>query len=200
MNGRTNESTSERVLMNLYRVDWSTLPQPKDDGAARHLEGVNVPSISLRSTNDRHVTLATLAGRTLVYVYPMTGRPGCPLPAGWDAVPGARGCTPQACSFRDHATELKDRGVASIFGLSTQTHCEQREAARRLHLPFELLCDDQLELIQALELPTFRLGRVIYAKRLTMLIDAGVIRKVFYPVFPPDESPRQVIDWLSTGR
>jgi len=195
-----NGKTLGPVLMDLHRVDWSQLPPPTDDGAARHLEGAHVPRIRLRSTDDRRVDLATLAGRSLVYVYPMTGRPDRPLPAGWDATPGARGCTPQACSFRDHAAELKHLGVSSIFGLSTQSHGDQLEAARRLHLPYPLLCDMHLELIRALKLPTFVLHGDVYAKRLTMLIDAGVVTKVFYPVFPPDESPRHVIAWLNAER
>jgi peroxiredoxin len=132
------------------------LPVPPDDGAARHLAGTRLPAIALPATDGGEVDLARLAGRTVVYIYPRTGRPGVALPDGWDAIPGARGCTPQSCSFRDHFAELKSLGVAHLFGLSTQDTGYQREAVDRLHLPFAILSDAGLRLTGALALPTLR--------------------------------------------
>src|SRR5216683_1852169 len=131
------------------------LPVPEDDGAARHLAGLRLPSIALAATDGTQVDLAALAGRTVVYIYPRTGRPGVALPDGWDAIPGARGCTPQSCSFRDHFAELRALGVDHLFGLSTQDPDYQREAAERLHLPFAILADAGLRFTRALRLPTF---------------------------------------------
>ena len=140
--------------------------------------------------------LPYLAGRTVVYIYPRTGRPGVALPEGWDAIPGARGCTPQSCSFRDHFAELKALGVAQVFGLSTQDTGYQQEAANRLHLPFPLLSDDKLQFTRALDLPTFMVAGMELIKRMVLVIDDGKITKVFYPVFPPDKSADEVIAWL----
>src|SRR3954451_19167149 len=130
------------------------LPVPHDDGAARHLTGMRLPDIALAATDGASVNLSRLAGRTVVYVYPRTGRPGQALPTGWDAIPGARGCTPQSCSFRDHFSEIKSAGADHLFGLSTQDSGYQHEVAERLHLPFALLSDARLELTHALNLPT----------------------------------------------
>jgi peroxiredoxin len=172
------------------------LPQPTDDGAAEHLVGSPVPSISLRSTRGRIVDLRGLgAPRTVVYCYPMTGVPGKPLPQGWDLIPGARGCTPQTCGFRDHYQELKDL-KAEVLGLSTQTTEYQQEMANRLHLPFEVLSDSKFKLCEALRLPTFEVEGVRLLKRLTMIVRDSKIEHVFYPVFPPNESADQVINWL----
>jgi len=172
------------------------LPRPVDDGTCDHLIGMPMPDITLPSTADRTVDLGALpAGRTVIYCYPRTGRPGEQMPDGWDEIPGARGCTPQSCSFRDHHRELMDLG-AEIFGLSTQTIEEQREVAGRLHLPFELLSDADLRFTRALQLPTFQAAGMTLIKRLTLVIRDSVIERVFYPVFPPDESARQTIDWL----
>ena len=171
------------------------LPVPTDDGAADHLEGMSVPSISLASTSGESVDLSSLPGRTVVYGYPMTGRPDRALPAGWDEIPGARGCTPQSCSFRDHHAELKALG-ARVFGMSTQDTGYQREAAERLHLPFPLLSDEELAFAEALGLPTFEAEGMVLLKRLTLIIDDGWIEKVFYPVFPPDKSAEEVVGWL----
>jgi peroxiredoxin len=132
----------------------------------------------------------------VVYAYPRTGRPGEPLPTGWDAIPGARGCTPQSCGFRDHFAELSALGVAQLYGLSAQEPDDQREVAQRLHLPFALLSDARLELQRALNLPTFAVDGMTLLKRLTLVLDDGVITKVFYPVFPPDKSAAEVIAWL----
>jgi peroxiredoxin len=171
-----------------------------DDGAARHLMGTRLPSVALPATDGTVVDLSQLPGRTVVYAYPRTGRPGVDNPPGWDLIPGARGCTPQTCAFRDHFRELKSLGVDHLFGLSTQDPAYQREAARRLHLPFSLLSDEGLELTRAARLPTFETAGMTLLKRLTLVIDAGVVSHVFYPVFPPDRSADEVINWLSRGR
>lgn len=172
------------------------LPVPQDDGAARHLAEKRLPAVPLVATDGTVVDLSKLSGRTVVYAYPRTGRPGQPLPDGWDAIPGARGCTPQSCGFRDHAADLQALGIAHLFGLSTQETAYQREAAERLHLPFPILSDADLELTRALDLPTFTTAGMTLLKRLTLVIDDGVIAKVFYPVFPPDRSAAEVVDWL----
>lgn len=175
------------------------LPVPLDDGAADHLRGMRLPHVLLTSTGGRQVDLAALAGTTVVYCYPRTGRPGEESPRGWDMIPGARGCTPQSCAFRDHYTELVMLGSA-VFGLSTQTTLYQREAAERLHLPFELLSDADLALTSALQLPTFKVEGLMLLKRLTMVLQDGVIGHIFYPVFPPDKNAGQVIGWLASHR
>ena len=172
------------------------LPRPVDDGAARHLVGLPMPKLSLRSTKGRMVDLSALAGaRTVIYAYPMTGVPGKALPDGWDMIPGARGCTPQSCGFRDHHKELAELG-ADVFGLSTQTTDYQREMSERLHLPFEVLSDPELELTEALRLPTFEVDGMMLIKRMVLVIDGGTITKVFYPVFPPDRNAGDVLAWL----
>jgi peroxiredoxin len=173
----------------------SDLPAPRDDGACDHLRGLIVPPIALPATNGQHVTLAELPGCTLVYAYPRTGRPGEPLPSDWDSIPGARGCTPQACAFRDHAAELRMLGVG-LFGLSTQDTPYQQEAATRLHLPFSLLSDHKLALTAALRLPTFEVDGMTLLKRLTLLLQDGVIAHVWYPVFPPDTHAADVVTFL----
>jgi len=172
------------------------LPIPQDDGGARHLTGLRLPALALRATDGSEVDLSRLAGRTVVYIYPRTGVPGQPSPDGWDAIPGARGCTPQSCSFRDHFAALKDLGVAQVFGLSAQDTAEQQEAAERLHLPFPVLSDAGLRLAHAIDLPTFAVAGMTLLKRMVLVIDGGVITKVFYPVFPPDKSAEEVLDWL----
>lgn len=176
------------------------LPVPQDDGACRHLAGRRLPQIALLSTAGRRVDLSWLAGRTVVYVFPRTGRPDQELPTGWNAIPGARGCTPQSCAFRDHFEELKRAGAAQVFGLSTQDTAYQREAVKRLHLPFELLSDAQLELTSALKLPTFEVDGMKLIKRLTLILRDGAIEKVFYPVFPPDRNASDVLAWLDIAR
>jgi peroxiredoxin len=175
---------------------------PEDDGAARHLCGAPLPDLSLPSTAGGHIALARLAAqdaRTVLYIYPMTGRPDVPLPDGWDLIPGARGCTAEACAFRDQYADLQAAG-ADVFGLSSQTTADQHEAVSRLRLPFPLLSDDRLELSGALRLPTFEVqGRRLY-KRLTLVLGDGVITHVFYPVFPPDQHAEQVLAWLHEHR
>lgn len=178
----------------------SDIPVPQDDGAARHLSRAKLPDLALPATDGAAVSLAKLAGRTVIYIYPRTGVPGVDPPAGWDAIPGARGCTPQSCSFRDHFAELKGLGVARVFGLSTQDTAYQQEAATRLHLPFPLLSDEKLALTEALKLPTFSAAGMTLLKRMALVIDDGIITKAFYPVFPPDQSAAQVIAWIQDSK
>jgi peroxiredoxin len=173
---------------------------PQDDGAARHLAGMNLPDLTLPATDGAPVNLSRLKGRTVVYVYPRTGVPGVDPPDGWDQIPGARGCTPQSCSFRDHFDELKRLGVAQLYGLSAQDTAYQREAATRLHLPFAILSDEKLALTKSLKLPTFSVAGMILLKRMALVIDDGTITKAFYPVFPPDKNAEEVIAWLYASR
>lgn len=185
-------------MTDFQKVDWSRLPKPKDDGEADHLIGMVMPDVSLQATTGDHIVLSELNALTVLYAYPMTGTPGIALPDGWDNLPGARGCTPQACSFRDHANELRALGVGHIFGVSTQPSEDQAESVERLHLPFALLSDANFELTKALRLPNFSVDGHRLLKRLTLIIRDGRIVETFYPVFPPDEAPAQVLKWLST--
>jgi peroxiredoxin (alkyl hydroperoxide reductase subunit C) len=186
---------------NLLAVDWSKIPAPVDDGAARHLEGTRVPDVALAATDGSEVSLARLAGRVVVFAYPRTGEPGKPsLVEDWDMIPGARGCTPQACAFRDLHKVLIDAGAARVFGLSTQDPAYQKEAAQRLHLPFPLLSDADLVLSRAMRLPTMQVAGLTLMKRLALVIDDGRITKVFYPVFPPDRNAEEVHAWLRQHR
>jgi peroxiredoxin len=175
------------------------IPAPQDDGAARHLTGLKLPPVALAATDGSQVDLSKLSGRTVVYIYPRTGVPGRPLPEGWNEIPGARGCTPQSCGFRDHFAELERLGVVRVFGLSTQDSAYQREAVERLHLPFAVLSDERLELARAIKLPTFKVAGMTLLKRMALVIDDGIITKVFYPVFPPDKNAEEVIAWLRHG-
>lgn len=181
----------------LYAVDWATLPVPEDDGAAAHLAGARWASMALPSTAGGAVDLSALRRLTVVYVYPATGVPGVPMPEGWDAIPGARGCTPQSCAFRDHAADLRAAGADAIFGLSAQTPAEQAEAAARLHLPFPLLSDAGGALARAMGLPTFPAGGRTLLRRLTAVLHDGVVVHLRYPVFPPDADAGAVRDWLA---
>ena len=171
------------------------LPVPIDDGACDHLPGRRLPALTLPATDGSAVDLSALSGRSVVYVYPRTGRPDQPLPTGWDEIPGARGCTPQSCAYRDLAAELNALG-ARVFGLSSQDTAYQQEAVARLHLPFPLLSDEGLELATALSLPTFEVDGMTLIKRLTLIINDGAIETVFYPVFPPDADAANVAAWL----
>lgn len=171
------------------------MPVPVDDHTCGHLPGMRVPPISLPSTAGETVDLSHLTSRTVLYCYPMTGRPDVELPEGWNDIPGARGCTPESCGFRDHYRELQALG-ARVFGLSTQDTKYQREAADRLQLPYALLSDATLALTRALRLPTFTVAGMTLIKRLTLILNDGGIEKVFYPVFPPDEHAAQVVRWL----
>lgn len=183
---------------NVYELP-ADLPVPVDDGACAHLAGMRLPSVPLVATGGRSIDLAALASRSVVYIYPRTGRPDQELPTGWNAIPGARGCTPQSCAFRDHYQELRDLGVGNLFGLSTQDTTYQREAVARLHLPFELLSDEKLEFTKALKLPTFSVDGMTLIKRLTLVLRGGVIERVFYPVFPPDANAPEVVSWLRSS-
>ena len=184
--------------MNLSKLPID-LPIPKDDGAAKHLEGSRFPNIQLKSTDANLVDMGSLDGWHAIYIYPMTGQPNVPLPDGWDSIPGARGCTPQSCSFRDYFDELDALNV-KVYGISTQTTEYQLEAKRRLHLPFELLSDSQLQLKNTLNLPAFSVAKLELYKRLTMIINNDQIVKIFYPVFPPDKNAEEVIEWLKNDR
>ena len=177
------------------------LPVPEDDGAAAHLIGRDMPSVTLPSTAGAPVDLSALTGaRTVLYAYPMTGQPDGTLPSDdWDMIPGARGCTPEACAFRDHHAELNELG-ADVFGLSTQTTDYQREVVERLHLPFDILSDAEFALTDALALPTFEAGGMRLLKRQTLVIRAGRIEHVFYPVFPPDGHAEEVCAWLRANK
>ncbi len=186
--------TSQKDLLN---VDWSVIPAPKDDGAAAHLKGAAVPHVPLKATDAAMVDLAALKGRVVVFAYPRTGEPGKPsLVDDWDMIPGARGCTPQTCSFRDLFKDLRGAGANHVFGLSTQDHAYQREMAERLHLPFTVLSDETLALTRALELPTMLVAGMTLLKRLALIIDDGRVTHVFYPVFPPDRNGPDVLAWL----
>lgn len=182
-------------MTNVYQLP-ENLPVPADDAACDHLEGMQLPRVPLMSTGGRTVDLAGFPGRTVVYCYPRTGRPDEPLPQGWDEIPGARGCTPQSCGFRDHYAELQTLG-AQVFGLSTQTTEYQQEVVSRLHLPFELLSDSDLAFTRALRLPTFEVESMTLIKRLTLIIADGRIERVFYPVFPPNKNAEEVVAWLT---
>lgn len=175
------------------------LPAPTDDGGTSHLVGMAWPDLALKASDGASVNLSGKRGRTVVYVFPRAGQPGKPLPTGWDAIPGARGCTPQSCGFRDHFAELQGLGVSALYGLSTQTREVLNEVATRLRLPFVLLSDGALELQRALRLPTFDVDGMTLIKRLAIVLDDGVITKVFYPVFPPDRSAAEVVAWLKAG-
>ena len=176
----------------------ANLPIPQDDGAAAHLIGMRIPSIALTSTSGGDVNPGELSGTSLIYCYPMTGRPDTPLPQGWDDIPGARGCTPQSCAYRDCHHELTALGV-TVFGLSSQTTDYQSEMASRLHLPFAVLSDAGLVLQKALNLPTFETSGMTLLKRLTIIVVDGVIQAVHYPVFPSDSDPTWALATLKNG-
>jgi peroxiredoxin len=171
------------------------LPVPEDDGAADHLPGAAIPALTLDSSQGP-VDLAELcAERGVLYVYPRTGKPGVPSPPGWDEFPGARGCTPQSCAFRDHAAELAELG-ARVAGLSAQTVDDQVEFAERNHMPFPVIADPELRAAQLLGLPTFKIAGMRLYRRLALVAEAGRVTKVFYPVFPPDRNAGDVLAYL----
>lgn len=187
------------AMIDYSKVLPDNLPVPVDDGAANHLVGLAVPALTLAATDGRGVGLGTLgSGRTVIYLYPLTGVPGTDLPDGWDAIPGARGCSTEACDFRDHFTLLRDVGVVNVFGLSSQDSDYQREVVDRLGLPFAMLSDTGFALAEALSLPTFAApGHDRLYARLTLVINDGVIEHVFYPIFPPNTHAQQVLNWLA---
>ncbi|MYA89121.1 MAG: peroxiredoxin [Boseongicola sp. SB0662_bin_57] len=183
----------------LEAVDWQAIPAPADDGSASHLEGMSVPSVPLPSTRGGQVNPGHLRGWSVLFFYPMTGRPDVPLPDGWDDIPGARGCTPQSCAFRDLSQELADKGVSAVFGISTQSTEYQREAADRLHLPFALLSDAELQLTAALRLPTMEVEGNLLLKRLTLVLHGAQVKRVFFPVFPPDRNAADVLKFMESS-
>jgi len=185
---------------NLLDVDWSKIPAPTDDGAAAHLVGMTIPALSLLATDDTSVMLSALSGRTVVFAYPRTGEPGkISLVDDWDMIPGARGCTPESCGFRDWHGEMRRLG-AEVFGLSAQTSDYQREVRDRLQLPFELLSDEVFAFIDALSLPTFTVDSMRLLRRLTLVCLSGMIEHVFYPIFPPDRHAEEVVAFLKSRK
>lgn len=189
----TTKRKSNNLVSNNYNTLPENLPVPIDDGQAAHLEGMSFPEISLLSTSGKNLSLNH--EKLVIYVYPLTGQPGVGLPDGWDEFPGARGCTLQACDFSDHFQQFKNLNV-QVFGLSAQTTAYQLELKNRLHLPFDLLSDVNFELKKAINLPTFQVGELMLYKRLMLIIEQNIIKKVFYPVFPPNQHAAQVLDWL----
>lgn len=182
------------MAKNLYMLPEG-LPEPEDDGACDHLQGMALPSIELVSTDAKTIDLSRQEGTSVVFFYPMTGKPERPPMIGWNKIPGARGCTTQCCAFRDRYPEFKRVGV-EVFGVSAQPLDEQLDAAERLRLTYPLLNDTDLELTNALDLPTFGYEMSRYIKRVTLLIEEGVIRKVYYPVFPPHLNPTDILSQL----
>ena len=183
---------------NLLQVDWSQIPAPADDGGAVHLTGSMMADVPLAATDGATVSLAKLAGRTVVFAYPRTGTPGqISIVDDWDMIPGARGCTPQSCAFRDLHAELKAAGAARVYGLSAQDTAYQREVAERLHLPFPLLSDEALKLATAMNLPLMQAANLTLLKRMALIIDDARISHVLYPVFPPDRNASDVLAWLT---
>ena len=171
------------------------LPVPVEDGACAHLLGARLAAVMLVSTRGRRVDVSAIVGRVVVYAYPRTGVPDHDPPAGWDLIPGARGCTPQSCAYRDHHAELRALG-AEVFGVATNPPEYQREVAERLHLPFELLSDERFELTDAMRFPTFEIGGMRLLRRFTLIARGGVIERVHYPVFPTDGDAGRVLEYL----
>jgi len=185
---------------NLSDVDWSKIPEPKLDFNLEHLNQFIIPDLKLNSTDGTIVSLSNLKGITVIYIYPMTGVPGKELPEGWDEIPGARGCTPQSCSFRDNFYKLKKLGIDNIFGLSTQSTEYQKELATRLHLPYPILSDEKLEFAKILKLPTFKVLNMNLLKRITLILKDNKIIKYFYPIFPPTKNIEDVINFFETSK
>jgi peroxiredoxin len=195
---RSRSKFSSEALMTDYTILPDNLPVPEDDGAADHLAGMPVPGIRLSVSDGTAIDLADLQpGRTIVYIYPLTGQPGVDLPDGWDEIPGARGCSTEACSFRDHFDELRSAGAASVYGLSSQDVPYQAEVVSRLRLPFTMISDPSFVLADALRLPTFAAtGHDRLYARLTLVIRDGRVEHAFYPIFPPNVHAVEVLRWL----
>jgi peroxiredoxin len=188
--------SDEKQAKNLIDVDWSKIPVPIDDGKAIHLVGKHLPNINLSATNGELVDLSSYNGYTVLFIYPRTGQPGKPsLLDNWDDIPGARGCTPQSCSFRDHFAYFLQHEIR-VFGLSTQDTLYQKEVVERLQLPYLILSDENLTFANAMQLPIFEVSGIKLLKRMAIIIYNGVIKHVFYPVFPPDQNAIQVIKWF----
>jgi peroxiredoxin len=181
---------------NLHNVDWSKIPKPLEDVKLDHLNNFLIKKIILLGTDGKDYNLEKLEGLSVIYVYPMTGQPNTALPKDWDEIPGARGCTPQSCSFRDNFSELKKLNVKNIFGLSSQSTTYQKELVERLHLPYPVLSDEKLIFANLLKLPTFKVDNMNLIKRVTIILKDNKIIKYFYPVFPPDQNINDVIFWL----
>lgn len=183
-------------------ADFTTLPDglpvPLDDGAAQHLTGLALPPLELLTSDGAPIRLDELGpGRTIIYLYPLTGRPGVDLPNGWDAIPGARGCSTEACDFRDHFSQLREAGASRVFGFSSQSPAYQAEVVERLRLPFQMISDEHFALTEALSLPMFAApGHERLYSRLTLVVSGGTIEHVFYPIFPPNTHAQQVLAWL----
>lgn len=191
-----NESKRETQMTDLNQLP-ADLPVPENDGAAEHLPGLRLPHTALTDSAGETVRLDRLGpGRTIIYIYPLTGRPDTDLPLGWDTIPGARGCTTEACDFRDHYQDLLAAGADRVFGLSSQESSYQQELVERLRLPFRMLSDADFSLAEALDLPTFEVEDITLFKRLTLVIHDDVIEHAFYPIFPPNTHAQQVLSWL----
>lgn len=185
-------------MTNVYEIPPG-LPIPQDDGSTDHLKGLRLPTVSLKATNGTTINFGDIFSRLVIYCYPMTGQPNVALPDGWDQIPGARGCTPQSCSFRDHYRELQALG-AGVVGLSVQTTEYQKEMVDRLHLPFPVVSDSDYQFQKALNMPTFIAAGMTLLKRVTLIANHGVIEAVHYPIFPSDSDPGWVIDYLKRSQ
>ena len=179
-----------------FNVDWTKIPEPKLDVNLNHLNNFKISDIELNSTDNKIVNISKLKEISVIYIYPMTGVPGKALPEGWDEIPGARGCTPQSCTFRDNFSKLKELGVKNIFGLSTQNTEYQKELADRLHLPYPILSDEKLEFAKKLKLPLFKVEGMDLIKRITLILKDNEIVKYFYPIFPPTKNVEDVIEFF----
>jgi len=183
--------------MSNYNELPPNLPIPTDDGAANHLKGMRLPQLALKATNGATIQLGEIKNKLVIYCYPMTGQPNVPLPEGWDQIPGARGCTPQSCAYRDHYQELQALG-AEVIGLSVQSHDYQKELAERLHLPFPIVSDVNYEFQKALNIPTFITAGMTLLKRVTLIVNQGIIEAVHYPIFPSDSDAPWVVNYLKS--
>lgn len=184
------------AMTNLNQLP-ANLPVPEDDGSTDHLKGMKLPNLSLNATTGVAINLSQIKDKLVIYCYPMTGQPNVPLPEGWDEIPGARGCTPQSCSYRNHYQELKLLG-AEVVGLSVQSTGYQKEMADRLHLPFPIISDEDFAFQKALNIPTFSVAGITLLKRVTLIANDGVIEAVHFPIFPSDSDPAWVMEYLKT--